>query len=121
MKRSRGAIPRKKLNGRHVQQVVNDFSEITGYTYTPFELKQCTAQPLVGDDLINAVEGYDSKSVYTVYTETKVTQGKQGTNIKPDEIQINGEWYRVIKVKAWQVGVIPHYEVTCVEIDEGLA
>lgn len=120
MKRRSGPIPRITLSARHVTETVNAFNEPTGLTKTPFNALLCTIQPFVGDDMLPALEGFSTKDVYTVFTETEIIAGEEGTAIKSDEIQIYNKWYRVVKVKKWQVGVIPHYEVVCILLDTGL-
>lgn len=118
IKRRRGAIPRKTLQARHVQDTVDKFGtpQVGQAVYTPFNLLFCTVQPYVGEDLIVADTGFQSKRAYTIFTETAVTEGEEDSLIKPDEVLIDGDWYRVMKVKPWQVGVIPHYEVIVVKI-----
>jgi hypothetical protein len=119
-KRRNSSIPRKNLPARRVVETVNDFNEVVGKTLTNFTLKLCTVQPMVGNDMLALVDGYQNKDCYTIWTQTECRVGKEGTHIKADEIQLYNKWYRVLKVKNWSVGVIPHYEVLVVEIDEGL-
>lgn len=115
----RGAIPRKTLEGRHITDNVDKFNRPLAPTITPFEAKLCTVQPYVGEDLIVGADGFQSKSAFTVFTDTPITEGEEGSLIKPDELLIYGKWYRAAKVKVWQVGVIPHYECTFVQKDLG--
>ena len=120
IKRRNGAIPRKTLQARHKQDVLDEFERPLTPTVTPFSAKNCTVQPYVGDTFQLAPDGFQGKDVFTVFTETLLTRGKEGSLIKPDELLINNVWFRVVKVKPWQVGLIPHYECIVVELDEGL-
>lgn len=119
-KRRRGAIPRITIDGRKVVEVRDEFERITGLAYTPFDVEYCTLQPYVGDTFLLAPEGMHNKDVYTLFTATKLSVGKQGTTQKPDEVFYDDKWFRVVKVKAWQTGVINHYECVVVELDEEL-
>jgi hypothetical protein len=117
IKRRRGVIPRKTVQGRHVQDTVDNFGRplVGQAVYTPFNLLNTTVQPYQGEDLMVLDTGFQSKRAFTLFTETKVTEGEEDSQIKPDEVMIDGDWYRVVKVKPWQVGVIPHYEVIVVK------
>ena len=118
IKRRRGVIPRKSVQGRHVQDTVDDFGRplVGQAVYTPFNVLNTTVQPYIGEDFMAADSGFQSKRTYTIFTETKLTEGEEDSIIKPDEVMIDGDWYRVVKVKPWQVGVIPHYECVVVKI-----
>lgn len=118
IKRRRGVIPRKSLQARHVQDTVDKFgSPVQGQAiYTPFTLNNSTVQPYTGEDLAVIDTGFQNKKTFVIFTETKVTEGDEDSLTKPDEVMVFDEWYRVVKVKPWQVGVIPHYEVTVVKI-----
>jgi hypothetical protein len=118
IKRRRGAIPRKTLQARNVQDTVDNFGrpQVGQSVYTPFDLLNTTIQPYQGEDLMVLDTGFQSKRAFTLFTETKVTEGEEDSQTKPDEVMIEGDWYRVAKVKPWQVGVIPHYEVIVVKV-----
>ena len=120
IKRRSGAIPRKPLNGRRAIENRNDFNEITSITYQTFQALNCTVQPIEGSSMTPDLIGYMDREVFTVYTETQLTAGVEGTNRKPDELFIYGKWFKVIRCKRWQVGIIPHYECIVIEKDEGL-
>lgn len=119
--RKRRLLPRITLEARHVEDNVDKFGrpDPLNPLYTPFDLEFCTVQPYVGDDLIVSGDGFDSKTVYTIFTETEVTEGEDDSTIKPDEVKVYGKWYRVAKVKRWQTGVIPHYEIIVVKKQGG--
>ena len=120
IKRRNGAIPRKTLQARHKQDVLDEFERPLTPVTTPFKIYNCTVQPYVGDTFQLAPDGFQGKDVFTLFTETLLTRGKEDSLIKPDEVLINNIWFRVVKVKPWQVGLIPHYECIVVELDEGL-
>lgn len=120
IKRNNGAIPRKTLQARHVTEGYDAYGYPTGLTYVPFEALVCTVQPIQGKDLLLLPEGMRDKEAYTVWTETECDTVNEGTDKKPDEIQIYGDWYKVTKKRSWQVGLIPHYELVVVKRDEGL-
>lgn len=120
IKRRNGSIPRLTLTARRVVEIRDRFNRITGTNTESFSAKLCTVKPFVGDTFLLSPEGLQNKDVYTLFTETKLQVGKQGTTEKPDEIFFDGKWFRVAKVKNWSVGLIPHYECIIVELDEGL-
>lgn len=114
------ALPRKDIQARHVTDVVDKFGEPTGATYTDFTMSKCTVQPYVGSDFILGTDGFTDKTVYTVFTDTFVTDGLDGGVTKPDEAYIYGKWFRCAKVRIWGNDVISHYECVFVEMTEGL-
>lgn len=118
--RRSGLIPRKQLQARRLVEVRNDFNEITSITYTTFTINNCTVQPYVGVDTVAATDGFNTSSIYTIFTDTKLSAGKEGTSNKADEVMVNDSWCRVVKVKPWQNGLISHYEIVVIEKDEGL-
>lgn len=120
IKRRNGAIRRVTLQARRVVEVRDRFNRIVSTNTESFNAELCTVQPFVGDTFLLTPEGLQNKDVYTVFTQTKLQVGKQGTTEKPDEIFFDGKWFRVAKVKNWSVGLIPHYECIIVELDEGL-
>jgi hypothetical protein len=115
----RGGIPRKTLPAKRNVEVRNEFNEVTSITETNFQALHCTVQPYEGDMFTPDVLGYTDKDVFTVFTETELKVGQEGTNRKPDEVMIEGKWFKVVKVKRWQT-LLKHYEVVVIEKDEGL-
>lgn len=115
----RGGIPRKSLQARRVIEVTNDFNEVISLTTTNFQALYCTVQPYEGDLFTPDVLGFTDRDVFTVFTETELKVGQEGTNRKPDEVMIEGKWFKVVKVKRWTT-LLKHYEVVVVEKDEGL-
>lgn len=121
MKRRRGAIPRRSLPARHVTDDVDKFGRPSDTpTYESFTAKYCTVQPYVGSNLVVAPDGFADKETYVIFTDTYLSEGVEGGVAKPDEVFIFDEWYRVVKTKRWQNGVINHYECVVIKIDEGL-
>lgn len=118
--RRNGAIKRPTLQARHVTDVLDEFERPQTPVLTLFDATLCTWQPYVGDTFQLAPDGFQGKDVLTLFTATELTKGREGGVIKPDEVLIKNVWYRVVKVKPWSVGIIPHYECVVVEIDEGL-
>lgn len=118
IKRRSSAIRRVTLPARRVTDVIDKFGRpIIGQSqYTLFDLKSCTVQPYIGEDFVIADTGLQNKKTYVVFTETEVSVGEEDGTQKPDEIFLYDEWYRVVKVRPWQTGVIPHYEVIAVKI-----
>ena len=117
--RRSGLIPRKTIPARRSTETTNDFNEVIGITNQSFNALQCTIQPMIGGSMTPDLIGYADREIYTLYTETMLTEGVEGTNRKPDEVFINGKWFKVIRSKSWSVGIIPHYECVVVEKDEG--
>lgn len=120
IKRRSGMIPRKTLQARRVIETRNSFNEITGVQYVTFQALQCTDQPYEGDTFDPNMTGFTNRKVRTVFTETLLQDGDDNSNRKADEVFMYGSWWKVFKVKSWQVGLIPHYEVIVIEKDEGL-
>lgn len=120
IKRRNGAIPRKPIPARRSTEVKNDFNEVTGITHQTFNALNCTVQPIEGGSMTPDLVGYMDREVFTVFTETFLVAGVEGSNRKPDELFIYGKWFKVIRCKRWQVGLAPHYECVVVEKDEGL-
>lgn len=118
-RRSFSGIPKQTLSARSVTLVDNPYGPAT-QTYVPFTLNICTVQPFVDSEVELQNSGYREKVDLVVFTQTSVKGNKQGTDEGGDEILINNEWYKVLEVKAWQVGVIPHYYACCMKIEEGL-
>ncbi len=115
----RGAMPRKTLQARRIVETRNEFNEVVSVTPTTFQALYCTVQPYEGDLFTPDVLGYTDKDVFTVFTETELRVGNEGTNRKPDEVQIEGKWFKVVKVKRWTT-LLNHYECVVIEKDEGL-
>jgi len=122
IKRRRGAIPRKTVLGRHVTDSVDKFGrpDASLAIYEEFSVLNTTVQAYVGDDLVVQQDGFQSKEAYTLFTETKLTDGEEDSLIKPDEVFVFDSWCRVVKVKARTVGIIPHYECVVVRSTGGL-
>lgn len=120
MIKRRGLLPRTTVQGRRIVEVRNEFNEVISLTPTTFQVNRVTIQPFVGDKLSPDLNGYQNMELYTVFTETPLQIGIEGSTRKADEININGSWYRVVAVKQWGVGVIPHYECVCAKMDQGL-
>lgn len=115
----RGVIPRKTLPARRIVETRNIFNEVVSLTQTDFQALYCTVQPYEGDLFTPDVLGFTDKDVFTVFTETELKVGQEGTNRKPDELMIEGKWFKVVKVKRWTT-LLKHYEVVVIEKDEGL-
>lgn len=120
IRRSNSKIPRRTLQGRSVEEQLDEFERPELILRQPFDVNKCTVQPYTGDRLALSSDGFQGKDIQTIFTETELTSGLEASNRKADEVLINSRYYKVVKVKPWQVGVIPHYECIVVEIDEGL-
>lgn len=116
----RRMLPRVTLDGRRVVETVNDFNEVIDITTTSFKVKNCTVQPYEGAAMTPDQSGYKQVEAYTIFTDTELKNGKEGTNQKPDEIKLGDKWYKVIRVKIWRNSVIPHYECIVIDKDGGL-
>jgi hypothetical protein len=115
----RGLIPRKTLQAKRIVEVRNEFNEVVSITPTVFQALNCTVQPYEGDLFSPDTNGYTDRDIFTVFTATELKVGQEGTNRKPDEIQIEGKWFKVVKVKRWTT-LINHYECVVIEKDVGL-
>jgi hypothetical protein len=118
--RSRGlsGIPKVTLQGRHPVQEVDSRDRPLPRTYSLFDALVCTYQPYVGYDLKVLEDGFNTTSIYKVFTDTECVVGQEGTTELSDELNIGSKWFKVVKSQPWQVGVRSHYCLTVVEIDE---
>lgn len=118
--RRSGLIKRPNLKARRPTEQLNDFNEVVGVTFKEFTAFTCTVQPYEGSSMTPDPIGFSERDVYTVFTNTLLQGGAEGSTTKADELFIYGKWCRVIKVKPWLNGVNSHYEVICIAKDEGL-
>lgn len=70
-------------------------------------------QPLTGEELQSVPEGRRNRKNYNLFTSTFVELVHNGAN--PDQIDIFGERYELIKVDVWQnnppiFGIVNHYK-----------
>jgi hypothetical protein len=119
IRRSR-LIPRITLQGRRNTEVRNEFNEVTSIVNQTFQVNDVTVQPFIGDMMSPDLNGFQNAEIFTVFTSTPLQTGVEGDTKKADELFIYDGWYRVIKVKRWLSGVIPHYECVCAKLDGGL-
>lgn len=111
----------KSYLGRHRKYVKTTSSIFQNQSneveYEEFEIAAASLQPIDGHTLQALEEGYRSKAAYQFWTKTKMTGLEQNTDILPDQIYINGDWYSIYNFKDWvQTSFLPHYH--CVAIRE---
>lgn len=111
-------IPRKVFNGKRIA-ITYDAYNLPTDGETAFDVENASAQPISGNDATASLQGYKDKNIYVLYTTTEVKSADEGTATKGDLIEIEtGRWFRVVKVKYWNVGIRTHYEAWCVEENE---
>lgn len=73
-------------------------------------------QPTTGEEMLSLPEGRRNKKTYSLFTSTKVDV-IHGVNdsTNPDQIEIYGERYEIVRVEIWQnnppvFGVVNHYK-----------
>ena len=96
------------IQGRRVR-VQNDEYNISRKVEFDFIVQDADIQPIKGNTLLAVPDGYRNKSIYSVYTKTPLTSGKEGTDNLPDKLLIFGEWHVVFRVDKWLNGLDDYY------------
>lgn len=70
-------------------------------------------QPTSGEEMLSLPEGRRNKKTYSLFTSTDINLIVGSTN--PDQVQIFGERYEVVRVEPWQnnppvFGIVNHYK-----------
>lgn len=70
-------------------------------------------QPTTGEEMLSIPEGRRDRKSYALFTSTDVNVIAGGSN--PDQVQIFGERYEVVRVEPWQnnppvFGIVNHYK-----------
>jgi hypothetical protein len=110
-------IPRKTLNALHVEQVEDEFNRVTEST-TEFTVENAGVHPVPGDKTNALPEGYRDRRAYQVFTTTPLTSANEGTATLHDKVEIDGAWFKVIRVENWQTGLQDHYHAYVTEENE---
>jgi len=77
-----------------------------------------SVQPLTGNEISTLPENRRSTSSYKIFTETELKITNSATGLKPDRVTLFGNLCEIIRVQAWQNGLIPHYECIASEIND---
>lgn len=116
----RQAIPRVDLPARRVEVMFDERNNPLATQTTDFTIHNCTVQPSSGWELQTLDIGTKHNEVFSIFTETLVKPAIRGTDDHADEIYlsapytaVNG-WFKVVQVKPWRNGVIPHYQILVV-------
>lgn len=71
---------------------------------------QANIQPVKDEELMLFPESERSKEWYKIYSTSEIKATKEGTGgWDADRFQWKGDWYRVMKVRVYQIGVLDHY------------
>lgn len=117
---NRSALPRVNLQARRVTQNFLDNGYPTENTFTDFTLESCTVQPAGGEELETLGEGYKDLEAYNIFTRTDAKPAVEGTDSNPDEVFLSSRYasnpgfFLVMRRKAWQNQVVPHYHLLVV-------
>lgn len=70
-------------------------------------------QPTTGEEMLSIPEGRRNKKTYSLFTSTDVNVIAGGAN--PDQVDIFGERYEVVRVEPWQnnppvFGIVNHFK-----------
>lgn len=70
-------------------------------------------QPTTGEEMLSLPEGRRNKKTYSLFTSTDINVIVGTAN--PDQVQIFGERYEVVRVEPWQnnppvFGIVNHYK-----------
>lgn len=93
---------------------VNGVWQQSGETLIPIT---CSVQPTSGEDLLSIPEGRRNKKTYALFTSTKINVIHGLNNsVNPDQVEIYGERFEVVKVEIWQnnpavFSVVNHYKM----------
>lgn len=84
----------------------------TGQTETSFSIT-ASIQPTTGEELMTLPEGRRNRKTYALFTSTKIELIDNAQN--PDQIDIYGERYEVVRVEPWQnnpsiFGIVNHFK-----------
>lgn len=72
-----------------------------------------SVQPTTGEEMLSLNEARRNKKTYSLFTSTDINLIVSGRN--PDQIQIFGERYEIVRVEPWQnnppiFGIVNHYK-----------
>lgn len=70
-------------------------------------------QPTTGEEMLSLPEGRRNRKTYSLFTSTKINLISTGTN--PDQVEIFGERFEVVRVEPWQnnppvFGIVNHFK-----------
>lgn len=114
-------LPRKTLTAYTVTEGYDAYNRPTGKTLTPFTLKNCSIQPVSGNEKITLPEGLKEKVTYKLYTSTKVKTVDYDDYTLADRVDFNGDRFIVIKVQDWDMSVQSHVEAYLIKDEEVIA
>jgi len=77
-----------------------------------------SVQPVTGQDLLSVPEGRRKDVVKRILTTFKLEGVDEDDSINPDRVNLEDGEYEVIKVEAWQNGIISHYDVLVSRINQ---
>lgn len=69
-----------------------------------------SVQPLSGDENLTLPESLRESQNYWLYTDTKLQTTDEKNKTKADQVTLFSKTFQIIRVEAWQNGVIPHYK-----------
>jgi len=84
---------------------------------TSFTIKG-TLQPLSPEEIRLLPEGRRTSESYNIFSKTELKLSSIENKTNPDIVLINGVKFEVIKVNKWTNGIIDHYHIIIVKIDE---
>lgn len=77
-------------------------------------------QPLNQDERAEYItpnsEGESQYSFYKLYSNTPLQTSKQSSANEADQVEVNGQRYKIIAVLAFQSGIISHYKMIAAEV-----
>jgi len=82
-----------------------------------------SVQPTTGEEMLSLPEGRRNRKTYSLFTSTKieVIHGF-GNSTNPDQIEIYGGRYEIVRVEIWQnnppvFGIVNHYKFYAQELE----
>lgn len=104
-----GSFSVHTITGKRKSASTNVDGRFTPGSQTDISFK-ASIQPLNGKELESLPEGRREKDTYNIYTDFQLRTVDEEGNTNPDQVDIFGQSFEIIKVDTWKNNVIPHYK-----------
>ena len=103
-------IPRKTLNVKRFGTGTRDHGRYIDGVATAITI-QASVQPTDGQKLALETKSERALAAYRLFSSAPLLLNDSVIQRQADEVEIYGDWYKVIQVMPWQNGLIPHYNI----------
>lgn len=111
MKLKRKLLPSPlQVDGKRLVQELDEYNYPTKSVFVPFIAQINSYQPIKSSEQLLLPEGFRTRKGFKVFSQTELRCVEEGKEQYADKLFIENEWYDVIVVDKWDVGVQPHYE-----------